>query len=122
MEELRSFAGALRVGGVIVYPLLLLAVLSTIVVLEKVYVFVARARMPAGVLRTIGADGVAWAAFEHASRVAPDARIHVIAFSAVLEAKPTWADAYLNKERIVDVVPLLTALIAAGQPAAAAPD
>jgi len=64
MEELRNFAGALRVGGVIVYPLLLLAVLSTIVILEKAYVFVARARMPAGVMRSIGADGVAWAAFE----------------------------------------------------------
>ena len=64
MEELRNFAGALRVGGVIVYPLLLLAVLSTVVILEKAYVFVARARMPAGVLRSIGADGVAWAAFE----------------------------------------------------------
>ena len=64
MEELRNFAGALRVGGVIVYPLLLLAVLSTIVILEKAYVFVARARMPAGVLRSIGADGVAWAAFD----------------------------------------------------------
>jgi len=92
MEELRSFAGALRVGGVIVYPLLLLAVLSTIVVLEKVYVFVARARMPAGVLRTIGADGVAWAAFEQ-TLAEVDPRNYFGRFCRVIvdhRKRPTW--------------------------------
>jgi CheY-like chemotaxis protein len=39
----------------------------------------------------------------------PDARL--VAFSAVLERKPEWADAYLNKDHIVDIAPLLTALI-----------
>ena len=92
MEELRSFAGALRVGGVIVYPLLLLAVLSTIVVLEKVYVFVARARMPAGVLRTIGADVVAWAAFEQ-TLAEVDPRNYFGRFCRVIvdhRKRPTW--------------------------------
>jgi len=92
MEELRSFAGALRVGGVIVYPLLLLAVLSTIVVLEKVYVFVARARMPAGVLRTIGADGVAWAAFEQ-TLAEVDPRNYFGRFCRAIvdhRKRPTW--------------------------------
>ena len=92
MEELRNFAGALRVGGVIVYPLLLLAVLSTIVVLEKVYVFVARARMPAGVLRTIGADGVAWAAFEQ-TLAEVDPRNYFGRFCRVIvdhRKRPTW--------------------------------
>ena len=74
------------------YPLLLLAVLSTIVVLEKVYVFVARARMPAGVLRTIGADVVAWAAFEQ-TLAEVDPRNYFGRFCRVIvdhRKRPTW--------------------------------
>jgi two-component system, chemotaxis family, chemotaxis protein CheY len=41
--------------------------------------------------------------------VSPGARI--VAFSAVLDEKPDWSDAYLNKERIQEVVPLLDRLI-----------
>lgn len=50
--------------------------------------------------------------------IAPQARI--VAFSAVLNRKPMWADAYLNKERISEVAPLLTALISADLPAVTA--
>ena len=35
----------------------------------------------------------------------------IVAFSAILDRQPTWADAYLNKERIGDLVPLLGTLI-----------
>lgn len=31
----------------------------------------------------------------------------IVAFSAVLDQKPEWADAYLNKERISELMPLL---------------
>lgn len=41
----------------------------------------------------------------------PDARI--VAFSASLEERPDWADAFLNKERIADISPLLRALMSA---------
>lgn len=41
--------------------------------------------------------------------VSPDSKI--VAFSAVLQSKPAWADAYLSKERIKDIAPLITALI-----------
>ena len=41
--------------------------------------------------------------------VSPGSRI--VAFSAVLSEKPEWADAYLNKDRIGEVVPLLGELI-----------
>ena len=41
--------------------------------------------------------------------IIPEAKI--VAFSAVLEAKPAWADAYLNKERIIEVAPLLSAFV-----------
>jgi CheY-like chemotaxis protein len=35
----------------------------------------------------------------------------IVAFSAVLEKQPPWADAYLNKERISDLMPLLLTFI-----------
>ena len=41
--------------------------------------------------------------------IVPAARI--IAFSAILEAKPAWADAFLEKQNINDVAPLVEGLI-----------
>ena len=41
--------------------------------------------------------------------IAPGARI--IAFSAVLDAKPEWSDSFLNKARVSEVAPLLERLI-----------
>lgn len=41
--------------------------------------------------------------------IAPEAKI--VAFSAVLEEQPTWADAYLNKERVTELMPLLRSFI-----------
>lgn len=41
--------------------------------------------------------------------VAPSAKI--IAFSAMLDRQPSWADAYLNKDRIADVAPVIGQLI-----------
>ncbi|HJR45612.1 MAG TPA: response regulator transcription factor [Actinomycetota bacterium] len=39
----------------------------------------------------------------------PEAQI--IAFSAILDAKPAWADAFLRKQNINDVAPLVEGLI-----------
>ena len=35
----------------------------------------------------------------------------IVAFSAILDAKPDWSDSYLNKERISEIAPLLERLI-----------
>lgn len=35
----------------------------------------------------------------------------IVAFSAILDSQPPWADAYLNKERISELMPLLQTLI-----------
>jgi CheY-like chemotaxis protein len=35
----------------------------------------------------------------------------IVAFSAVLDQQPDWADAYLNKERIAELMPLLRTFI-----------
>jgi CheY-like chemotaxis protein len=36
----------------------------------------------------------------------PDSRI--IAFSSILDSKPAWADAFLNKSRVEEIMPLMT--------------
>lgn len=41
--------------------------------------------------------------------VSPDAKI--VAFSAILDSRPSWADAYLNKERVTELMPLLQSFI-----------
>ena len=35
----------------------------------------------------------------------------IVAFSALLEERPQWADAYLNKDRIAELMPLLQTFI-----------
>lgn len=35
----------------------------------------------------------------------------IVAFSAILDRQPDWADAYLNKERISELMPLLKTFI-----------
>ncbi|MDQ3955155.1 MAG: response regulator [Actinomycetota bacterium] len=41
--------------------------------------------------------------------VTPESKI--VAFSALLESQPDWADAFLNKERITELMPLLNSFI-----------
>lgn len=41
--------------------------------------------------------------------LAPESRI--VAFSAALDGQPEWADAYLNKERISELMPLLNTFV-----------
>jgi len=35
----------------------------------------------------------------------------IVAFSAILEDQPQWADAYLNKDRITELMPLLRSFV-----------
>ncbi|MGH2788954.1 MAG: response regulator transcription factor [Actinomycetota bacterium] len=35
----------------------------------------------------------------------------IVAFSAILDRQPPWADAYLNKDRITELMPLLRTFI-----------
>jgi len=60
VQELQSFVAALRVGGVVVYPLLLLAVVAATVILEKGFVFAARTRLPASLTAVVDTYGFAW--------------------------------------------------------------
>src|SRR3984893_2289111 len=54
MHDLQGFIAALRVGGAMIYPLLLLAVVAVVVILEKALVFATRTRLPRALLETYG--------------------------------------------------------------------
>jgi CheY-like chemotaxis protein len=41
--------------------------------------------------------------------LAPGAKI--VAFSAVIDSQPIWADAYLNKDRITEIAPFISAIV-----------
>ena len=60
MQELHSFIAALRVGGVVMVPLLALAVVAVVVILEKLFVFAVRIRLPAAVLGIVETYGFVW--------------------------------------------------------------
>jgi biopolymer transport protein ExbB len=60
MSELHNFIAALRVGGVVMVPLLALAVVAAVVILEKLFVFTARTRLPRSVLGVVETYGFVW--------------------------------------------------------------
>jgi biopolymer transport protein ExbB len=72
MQELQSFVATLRVGGAMVYPLLALAVVAVVVILEKGFVLAARTRVPPPLLRAIDTEGFDWPDLEQrVARLAP---------------------------------------------------
>jgi biopolymer transport protein ExbB len=60
MQDLHSFIAALRVGGVVMVPLLALAVVAAVVILEKLFIFATRTRLPAAVLAIVETYGFVW--------------------------------------------------------------
>jgi biopolymer transport protein ExbB len=60
VENLHSFIAALRVGGAMIYPLLLLAVVAAVVIVEKAFVVATRARLPGALLQVVETYGFAW--------------------------------------------------------------
>jgi biopolymer transport protein ExbB len=60
VENIHSFIAALRVGGAMIYPLLLLAVVAAVVIVEKGFVLATRTRMPRPLLEVLETYGFAW--------------------------------------------------------------
>jgi biopolymer transport protein ExbB len=60
MQSVQSFGAALRLGGAAIYPLLALALVAAVVIVEKTFVLAARTRLPRAVLATIAADDFTW--------------------------------------------------------------
>src|SRR5262249_37331691 len=73
MLDVQGLVSALRVGGAVVYPLLLLAVVATVVILEKAFGFATRARRPTDVVQTLARPDFTWDDLEaRVSRLGPN--------------------------------------------------
>jgi biopolymer transport protein ExbB len=92
MNALQGFAAALRVGGAMIYPLLFLAVVAAVVILDKAFVLLTRTRATGPLLQSIDAQGVAWDDLE--DRVAAlDRRAYARRFVQVIldhRKRPAW--------------------------------
>jgi biopolymer transport protein ExbB len=60
MPDLDALLSALRAGGATVYPLMALAVLAAVVVLEKSFVLLRRTRLPAPLVDLVETYGFRW--------------------------------------------------------------
>jgi len=64
VDDLANLLAALRAGGVAIYPLLGLAILASVIIVEKTFVYTTRTHLPAVVLRTIESDEFKWGELE----------------------------------------------------------
>ena len=64
MNDLANLWGALRAGGVTIVPLLGLAVVAAVVIVEKAFVYSTRSHLPPGLIRTIESAGFKWSELE----------------------------------------------------------
>jgi len=92
MHDLQGFIAALRVGGAMIYPLLLLAVVAVIVILEKAFVFVTRTRLPRALLEVLETYGFAWADLEQRVGQLDPGNYFGRFFRVILDnrTKPAW--------------------------------
>lgn len=66
MQELSSAFTALKLGGAMIYPLIALAVLALVVILDKAWVYWRFARLPASLQALAETYGFAWDALDRA--------------------------------------------------------
>jgi biopolymer transport protein ExbB len=92
VQFLSDVHAALAVGGAMVYPLLALAVLAFVIMLEKGFVFAARTRLPAPVVDLAETFGFSWEEIER-SVTALGRRNYFAGFFRVIidnRAHPAW--------------------------------
>jgi biopolymer transport protein ExbB len=92
VPDLVAFLAALQAGGATVYPLIALAVMAAVVVLEKGFVVVRRTRLPARLVDLVETYGFAWSEVEK-QVAALGARNYFAGFFRVIlenRARPPW--------------------------------
>ena len=92
MPDLDALLSALRAGGATVYPLMALAVLAAVVVLEKSFVLVRRTRLPAPLVDLVETYGFQWDDVEKHVAVLGPRNYFGGFFRVILEnrARPPW--------------------------------
>jgi biopolymer transport protein ExbB len=90
--QLDELFQALAVGGAMVYPLLALAVLALVIILEKGFVLLRRTRLPASLLALAETYGFAWDEFERRVAALGPRNYFAGFFRIILENRshPAW--------------------------------
>lgn len=92
MTNLASVLAALQVGGAMIYPLVALAVLAAIIVLDKAYLYARRTRLPGQIVDMVETFGFDWRALE-GELASVDRRNYLRRFIAIIaenRARPAW--------------------------------
>ena len=92
MHELAQLVAVLQVGGAMIYPLVALAVLATVVILEKGFVFGTRTRLPRTLVEVVERFGAPWDEIEqHVTVLGPRNYLGTF-FRAILANRthPAW--------------------------------
>ena len=92
IDTLNETLAALTAGGVMIYPLALLALLATVIVLDKSIVYAGRTHLPKALIATIETYGFAWTDLE-GRLAAVGAKNYARRFIEVIaahRAQPAW--------------------------------
>jgi biopolymer transport protein ExbB len=92
MQDINEALQALKFGGAMVYPLLVLALLALIISIDKLFVYWRYVRLPQTLLNLVETYGFAWADLERAlSTLAPN-NYFARFFRVIIEnrTKPAW--------------------------------
>ena len=92
MSEFQSAWEALRFGGVMVYPLLLLGVIAIVIILDRGVLYLRSLRLPAALLEVVETYGFGWDALEEQLRSLSPSNAYGRFFTVIANnrGKPAW--------------------------------
>ena len=92
MQDIQEALQALRFGGAMVYPLLLLAVLALVITLDKLFVYWKYVRLPKNLLDLVETYGFSWTELERTLAQVGPGNYFARFFRIIMEnrAKPSW--------------------------------
>jgi biopolymer transport protein ExbB len=92
LQDLHEALTALKFGGVMIYPLMVLAVLALVLTLDKAFVYWRYVRLPADLLGLVETYGFAWSDLDKRLKVLGPRNYFGRFFEIILNnrTKPTW--------------------------------
>ena len=92
MQDIQEALQALKFGGAMVYPLLVLALLALVISIDKLFVYWRYVRLPQKLLDLVETYGFAWSDLEHDLAALDRNNYFARFFKVILEnrAKPAW--------------------------------
>lgn len=92
LDDFNGFIAALKLGGAVVYPLLALAVVAAVIILEKGFVMWRRARLPDRLVSLVETYGFAWDELERSLAGLRGGNYFAAFFRIILanHTRPAW--------------------------------